>query len=66
MSVVTELIYNALATMKEECVEHPECKDCPFVTYTDKDKCMVAPPAMNWDIDSIINRVYASDKFRGR
>lgn len=66
MSVVTELMYNTLSVIKEECSEHTECADCPFVRYATPDKCMIAPPAEEWDLDSIINTVYANNKFRGR
>ena len=52
MSVMTEITYNILNTVSNECKEHENCTDCPF--YYDGEIshnwCMFAVAPYRWDM----------------
>lgn len=55
MSLVTQIIYNALDTVKEECKKHEKCVECPF----NETRCADAPCEWNvTDMENITNIIY--------
>ena len=63
MSVVTELMYNTLNAIKQECKNAQRCGDCKFGSG-DEQCGLISDKPQSWDIDNIVDTIYESNYYR--